>query len=311
MKPWLIGLVLLGSGLLSFAVVSASIRLSHRLEVYDHPDGERKTQERPIPKLGGLAVAAAFTIAVAVVLLATHRTEQLSLALSVLLPALVAAMIGFFDDRQDLNPYLRLTLQAGVGLLAWLLGTRLNLTGITLVDAAILVLWVMVVVNGTNLLDNSDGLAGSTVLVSAAGASLVAFLYGQVLVCLMGAALVGVAAGFLWHNWFPAKVYMGDAGAYFLGTLLAILTVRLRPDSAPVLVGALIAILLVLLPLVDTTYVVVKRLRLGIHPFTAGRDHMSHVLQDKGNSIPRSVAALQILGLAGVLTSVVLASAFS
>ncbi|MDP1876257.1 MAG: MraY family glycosyltransferase, partial [Actinomycetota bacterium] len=244
------------------------------------------------------------------VLLSTGRTAQLSLALAVLIPGLVAALIGFLDDRQHLNPYLRLILQAGVGVLAWVLGTRLNVTGILVVDAAILVLWVMVIVNGTNLLDNSDGLAGTTVLVSAAGASLIAAMYGQVLVSLMGAALVGVAAGFLWHNWFPAKVYMGDAGAYFLGTLLALLTVRLRPDSAPAAVGVAIAVLLVLLPLVDTTYVVIKRLRLGIHPFTAGRDHMSHVLQDRGRSVPGSVLALQIVGLVGVAGAVLLAAQY-
>ncbi|MDO8307752.1 MAG: MraY family glycosyltransferase [Actinomycetota bacterium] len=310
MNPWLVAAVLVGSGILSWAVVSVSIRVSHRLAVYDHPDADRKTQDHPIPKLGGVAVAGAFTLVVAIMLLGTGRTAQLSLALAVLIPGLVAAMIGFLDDRQHLNPYLRLILQAGVGVLAWVLGTRLSVTGVVVVDAAILVLWVMVIVNGTNLLDNSDGLAGTTVLVSAAGASLIAAMYGQVLVSLMGAALVGVAAGFLWHNWFPAKVYMGDAGAYFLGTLLALLTVRLRPESAPAVVGVAIAVLLVLLPLVDTTYVVLKRFRAGIHPFTAGRDHMSHVLQDRGRSVPGSVLTLQLVGLAGVVAAVILGARY-
>lgn len=311
MNPWLILAILVGSAALSAGVVAASIRLSHRLGVYDHPDAERKIQERPIPKLGGVAVAAAFTISVMSILLATDRTAQLSLALTALLPALVAAFVGFLDDRQHLNPYLRLAFQAGIGVLAFVLGTRLSITGITWVDGAILVLWVMVVINGTNLLDNSDGLAGTTVFVAALGASAVAYMYGQFLVCFMGVALAGVAAGFLWHNWFPAKVYMGDAGAYFLGTMLAILTVRLRPESAPAGVGAAIAILLVLLPLVDTAYVVIKRLRMGIHPFTAGRDHMSHVLQDRGASVPRSVVFLQLLGISGVIAAVALASAYA
>lgn len=311
MNPWLILAVLGGSGVLSTMVVAASIRLSHRLGVYDHPDSERKTQDRPIPKLGGLAVAAAFTVTVTVLLLATGRTGQLSLALTALVPALVAAFIGFLDDRQHLNPYLRLGLQAGVGVLAWILGTRLSFTGEPLLDGALLVLWVMVVVNGTNLLDNTDGLAGSAVLVAALGASAVAYMYGQFLVCFMGVALAGVALGFLRHNWFPAKVYMGDSGAYFLGTMLAILTIRLRPEGAPAWAGALIAILIALLPLVDTTYVVIKRLRNGVHPFTAGRDHMSHVLQGRGASVPRSVVVLQAVGIAGVVSAVALASVYA
>ena len=228
----------------------------------------------------------------------------------VLFPALLAALIGFLDDRQALTPYLRLAMQAGVAALAWVLGTRLSITGIVALDALILVLWVLVLINGINLLDNSDGLAGATVLISSFGAAVIAVMYGQILVSILGFAIAGVTVGFLWHNWFPAKVYMGDAGAYFLGFLLAILTVRLKPTGAPVLVGVVIAILLVLVPLFDTTFVVINRLRQGIHPFTAGRDHLSHVLQGRNLSVAWSVAALQLLGVAGVGGAVILAAAY-
>jgi UDP-GlcNAc:undecaprenyl-phosphate GlcNAc-1-phosphate transferase len=309
-NPWLIALVIGGSAVLSTIVVDVSIRMSHRVAAYDHPDGERKTQERPIPKLGGVAVALAVTTSVVAVLLVTSRFQALGLALSVLFPALLAALIGFLDDRQALTPYLRLAMQAGVAALAWLLGTRLTITGIVALDAALLVLWVLVLINGINLLDNSDGLAGATVLISSFGAAVIAVMYGQILVSILGFAIAGVTVGFLWHNWFPAKVYMGDAGAYFLGFLLAILTVRLKPTGAPVLVGVVIAILLVLVPLFDTTFVVINRLRQGIHPFTAGRDHLSHVLQGRNLSVAWSVAALQLLGVAGVGGAVILAAAY-
>lgn len=298
--------VLVGSGVLSWLVVTLSIRLAHRLEVFDHPDGGRKTQVRPIPKLGGLAVALAFT---AVILAGVLITDRLGfvLGLGVLVPALAAAVIGFLDDRSHLNPYVRLVLQAGVGVLAWAMGTRIALSGNEVVDAILLVLWVMVIVNGTNLLDNSDGLAASTVLIMSVGAAIVASLYGQALVSLMGVALVGVSIGYLWHNWFPAKVYMGDAGAYFLGTLVALMTVRLKPEGVPPVIGVLMVVLLVLLPLVDTTYVVIMRLRRGVHPFTAGRDHLSHVLQSRGLSVPMSVVALQGISVVGVAAAVILA----
>jgi UDP-GlcNAc:undecaprenyl-phosphate GlcNAc-1-phosphate transferase len=126
----------------------------------------------------------------------------------------------------------------------------------------------------------------------------------------MGIAMVGVSIGYLWHNWFPAKVYMGDAGAYFLGTLVAIMAVRLKPAGVPPVIGVLIVLLLVLLPLVDTTYVVIKRLRRGVHPFTAGRDHLSHVLQGRGLSVPLSVVTLQGISIVGVAAAVVLAYAY-
>jgi UDP-GlcNAc:undecaprenyl-phosphate GlcNAc-1-phosphate transferase len=151
----------------------------------------------------------------------------------------------------------------------------------------------LVLVNGINLLDNSDGLAATTVFVAAAGATVIAAHNGQILVSLLGVALAGASLGFLFHNWFPARVYMGDAGAYFLGFMLAVLTVRLRPEGSSALEGVVIALLLAALPIVDTTFVVISRLKRGIHPFTAGRDHLSHRLQARGRSVPASVLILQ------------------
>jgi UDP-GlcNAc:undecaprenyl-phosphate/decaprenyl-phosphate GlcNAc-1-phosphate transferase len=150
-------------------------------------------------------------------------------------------------------------------------------------------------------------LAASTVLVSAVGASIIALLFNQQLVSLMAIALAGVAAGFLFHNWFPARVYMGDSGAYFLGFLLAILAVRLRPEGVPSWAGIAIALLLVALPIIDTFYVVSKRVMNGIHPFTAGRDHLSHRLQDKGRTVPGSVLLLQGVSIVGASGAVLIA----
>lgn len=310
MSPLVATTVFVGAGLLSGIFVFLSIKVAHRFNFLDTPDSERKNQDRPIPKLGGVAVAIAFTLTVLVVLSVDGRSDELFLSLSVLMPALGLAVVGFFDDRGNLNPYFRLIMQAAFGLLAWLLGTRFEVTGIAILDALGFVVWVMLIVNGINLLDNSDGLAASTVLVSSVGAAIIAVIYGQTLVSILALALAGAAAGFLGHNWFPARVYMGDAGAYFLGFLLAVLAVRLQPEQATVAAGVAIAILIVLLPVVDTIYVVTKRLADGIHPFTAGRDHLSHVLQGNGRSVPGSTLLLQgvsILGVSGAVAIAVIA----
>lgn len=306
MTIWLGVGIFIGAGVLSGLVVLVSIRAARRLDFYDRPDSERKVQAAPIPKLGGIAVAVAFFVTVALTLTFTGRTAQLGLALTVLVPALGLAIVGFLDDRRGLNPYARLALQSAFALLAWLLGTRLIVTGTPWLDALGFVIWTVLIVNGVNLLDNSDGLAASTVLVSSVGAGIIAAIYGQNLVWVLALALGGAALGFLVHNWFPARVYMGDAGAYFLGFLLAILTVRLRPSAAAPIEGIAIAVLLVLLPIVDTTYVVVQRLRRGVHPFTAGRDHLSHVLQGMGCTVPQSVLMLQGLLLLSVGSAVAL-----
>ena len=290
---------------ITWIAVGLSIRLSMRWKLLDYPDGGRKTQSSPVPKLGGIAVAVVMTLIVSVGFVATGRLG-LGLALQVLVPALAAAAIGFLDDRNDLNPYVRLLFIAVVGALAWLLGSRIELTGVAALDTAMTVLWVVVLVNAVNLLDNADGLAASTVFVMAAAASTIAALFGQALVSLLGVTLMGVAIGYLRHNWHPARVYMGDSGAYFLGTLMALLLIRLAPTAVPPGIAAAAVLLIALLPLLDMTFVVVRRVRSGIHPFTAGRDHLSHELQRRGCSVPVSVSLLQVISLIGAISAVVI-----
>lgn len=301
------GGILIGSAVLSFITVGISITVARRYGWYDHPDGGRKQQGRPIPKLGGVAVALAFTLTVCGVLVVLGRAGDALLALGVLGPALAAALLGSVDDYRHLNPWLRLVLQAGLAAAAWVLGTRIDLFHNTLLDGAVFVVWVVLVVNGINLLDNSDGLAGSSVLIAAVGATIIAATYGQILVSTLGVAIVGVSIGFLLYNWHPARVYLGDGGAYFLGFLLALLTVRVRPSLVDEWQGVLVAALLVALPLVDTGFVTVTRLRRGTHPFTAGRDHLSHRLQGRGLSVPGSVLVLDLGYLVCVALGVLIA----
>jgi UDP-GlcNAc:undecaprenyl-phosphate GlcNAc-1-phosphate transferase len=291
--PWQLLLVGLAAAFLSSGVVWASIRLAHRYGIYDHPDQARKTQVVPIPRLGGLAVVIAFVVSVLAALAALGRWGQLALAASVLIPAMGMALVGFLDDKRSLAPYPRLAMQASLAVLAIVLGTRIQIFGNVWVDGLLFVLWAVILVNGINLLDNSDGLAATTVMVGAVGATVIGALNGQILISLMGAALAGVSLGFLFHNWFPARVYMGDAGAYFLGFMLAVLTVRLRPEGSTAIEGVAIAVLLAALPIADTAFVVVTRVRRGVHPFTAGRDHLSHRIQARGRSVPASVLVLQ------------------
>ena len=309
MTYWQLLLVGIAAAVLSGAVVWASIRLAHRYAIYDHPDQERKTQVVPIPRLGGLAVVVAFVVSVLAALSLLGRWNQVALAASVLVPALGMAFVGFLDDKKSLAPYPRLAMQAGLAVLAIVLGTRIQVFGNVWIDGLLFVLWALILINGINLLDNSDGLAATTVLVAAVGATVIAALNGQILISLMGAALAGVSLGFLFHNWFPARVYMGDAGAYFLGFMLAVLTVRLRPEGSSALEGVVIAVLLAALPIVDTAFVVVSRLRRGVHPFTAGRDHLSHRLQGRGRSVPTSVIALQVALVVTVAMAIAVAVA--
>jgi len=289
-------LVFFGALALSAILVWGSIAIAHRYEILDRPDGQRKLQAYAIPKLGGVAIAVAFSACSLLLLAPGDHPDVLTEALGILVPAIAAAAIGYADDKRGLTPGLRLLLQGCVGLaIAFALRDTVQITGSAALDAALVILWVMILINGVNLLDNSDGLAGATVLVSSLAASAVAAICGQILIAALGLALAGTAAGFLMHNWNPARVYMGDSGAYFLGTMLAALTLQMKVSYSNLPWTLLIPILVAALPLVDTSYVVISRLRRGIHPFTAGRDHLSHELQRAGMGVRGSVVALETL----------------
>jgi len=310
MRPWLFVGAFVGSGILSAVFVRISIWLAHWSGLTDGPDGGRKTQDRPIPKLGGIAVAMAFTLVFLTAVGVSGEITAFQLLASVLLPALIVAGLGFIDDIRSLNPWLRLLAQTLLALLVWWTGTQVGFTKVTWLDAAITVVWIVGLTNAMNLLDNSDGLAASTALVASLGTGLVAVIYGQHFVGALSFALAGTAAGFLWHNWYPATVYLGDAGAYFLGFLLAVVTLRLRPVGLVLPWSALIPVLLVFVPILDTTFVVVRRLLERKHPFTPGRDHLSHVLMDRGLTVRQSVATLQIVLVLTVSGAVALAWSF-
>ena len=310
MNPWVYVAAFVGSGILSAILVQASIWLAHWSGLTDGPDGGRKTQDRPIPKLGGIAVAIAFTIVFLTAVGVSGEITAFQLLASVLLPALIVAGLGFIDDVRSLNPWMRLAAQTVLAVLVWFTGTQVGFFGVDWLDALVTVLWIVGLTNAMNLLDNADGLAASTALVASLGAGLVAVIYGQFFVGGLAFALAGTAAGFLWHNWAPATVYLGDAGAYFLGFLLAIVTLRLRPVGLALPWSVAIPVLLMLVPILDTTFVVIRRLLGGRHPFTPGRDHLSHLLMDRGLSVRQSVSALQLLLVVSVGGAVALAWSF-
>ena len=308
---WVYAAAFVGSALLSWLLVQFSIRLAHWGGLMDAPDGERKLQARPIPKVGGIAVALAFTVVFLLAVGFSGDVTAFQLLASVLLPALGVAVLGFVDDIRPLDPWLRLAVQTLLALSVWWMGTRIEVSGITAIDLLLTVLWIVGLTNAMNLLDNADGLAAGTSVISSLGVAAIAGIYGQFFIAGLALALAGVAAGFLWHNWAPATVYLGDAGSYFLGFLLSIVTLRLRPVGIDLPWSAVIPLLLAALPIADTCFVVARRLKGGRHPFMPGRDHLSHNLANRGLSTRSSVAVLQVCSVATVGLAVALAASYS
>jgi UDP-GlcNAc:undecaprenyl-phosphate GlcNAc-1-phosphate transferase len=162
-------------------------------------------------------------------------------------------------------------------------GVRVALPVPEWADIAITVLWVVGITNAFNLLDNMDGLSSGIGAVAAAYFLLMAAMNGQFLVGGLAAAVLGACVGFLLYNFNPARIFMGDSGSLFLGFLMAALAIKLRFPANVVWVTWMVPVLVLGVPLFDTTLVVISRLRRGVNPFTTpGKDHVSHRLVDRG-----------------------------
>jgi UDP-GlcNAc:undecaprenyl-phosphate GlcNAc-1-phosphate transferase len=298
--------VFLGSTFLSVIIVWAFKRLAHRFDITDKPDAERKLQAIPIPKLGGAGVVLALS-GVLMFLTWIDRNIQLTPLLILLGPALLAGLIGLVDDLRPLSPWTRIILLSAVGVLLFSFGTQINFVNIWFIDLAVTIIWLIAITNALNMIDNTDGLAGSATAFAALGTGLVAAVFGQFLVSALSFAVAGAALGFLFHNWYPAKIYLGDTGSYFFGFVLAALTIRLEPVELERLWAWMIPILILILPITDLFFVVTRRISTGRHPFTAGRDHLAHELVESGLRVRWAVSTLLAFSLIGLSIAIILA----
>jgi len=164
-----------------------------------------------------------------------------------------------------------------------------------LLDALITTFWIVGICNSINFFDNVDGGAAGTVAVSSTALAIIAYNGDQYLITALATVTSGAMIGFLLWNKSPARIYMGDAGALFLGVLIATLTIRLHPDAETKWTSFATPVLLLAVPILDTSVAVISRLRRKISPFQGGRDHLSHRLIRVGLSRPIAAVALWIL----------------
>ena len=276
-------------------------KIALKIGAVDRPNLERKTQKEPVPYLGGVAISFGITVAsFGALLYSDFSTETFNKALSVLLPAILISAMGLYDDLKGLEPWPRLVAQtiAGIAVAIYLIqnDTLGQAFSNQALNYAVTIFWIVGICNSINFFDNLDGGASGTVAVISIFLFAIAFNQGQSLVSALAVVTAGATLGFLIWNKTPAKIYMGDAGALFLGIIIAVLTIRLDPEIGPQSRALAIPLLLMAVPILDTTTVVISRLYRGISPFTGGRDHLSHRLMRKG--LGRKATAYVLWGMA-------------
>ncbi|HWY45276.1 MAG TPA: MraY family glycosyltransferase [Candidatus Sulfotelmatobacter sp.] len=284
--------------------------LALRVGMVDLP-GPRKVHLQPIPLLGGLAIYGGVLLG-AFSLFQGEARAQIG---GILAGATLIATVGILDDRGWLHHQVKLfigmPLAAGILLLSGihaqvfsvLVGGKLG----DVLDAILSVVWVVGVTASFSILDHMDGLCAGIAAMASVFFALLAYVNGQTLVSVLAAAVLGAAAGFLRWNFKPAKIFMGDGGAMFLGFLMATLSLKLRLEHANHFSSWLAPVLVLGATIFDTTLVTISRSRRGLLPFaTPGKDHAAHRLANLGLDQRGAVLAMYLLGaIAGSLAILV------
>lgn len=294
----------LGGAVIALLVAPQTVRLACRYGAVDEPDEERRVHRGRMPRLGGLALVAGSVPGMAVALAQTDG-QHLPL-MGGMLGALLVFAIGAVDDCRRLPWWVKLTGIVGAAVLAVLFGvciiTVRNPTGEGLLSLGwsswlVTAIWLVVLTNAFNLIDGLDGLAAGLAVISGATLMVMALSRGGalLLVGFWAAGLAGAALGFLYFNFNPARMIMGDGGAYFLGFTLGCASVT-GAMKTPVAMTLAIPLLVFAIPLVDTTMAVLRRLWRR-QPIMAAPDrgHLHHRLLDMGLSQRQVVVTIYVV----------------
>jgi UDP-GlcNAc:undecaprenyl-phosphate/decaprenyl-phosphate GlcNAc-1-phosphate transferase len=276
-------------------------QLALRYGMVDKP-GPRKVHLKPIPLLGGIAIYLGFVLAILLTLRGVPQQQMVG----ILAGATLLAIVGFLDDGGLLHHQVKLFIGMPVAAL-FLLASGIHaqlfsqfvpgFPGV-LLDGCFTVLWVVGITAAFSILDHMDGLCAGIAAVAAAFFTLSASMNGQTMVRTLGAATLGAALGFLRWNFNPAKIFMGDGGAMFLGFLMATLGLKIRPDGVQFPATWLVPMLILGVPIFDTTLISISRARRGLLPFTSpGKDHTAHRLSNLGLGHRGAVLALYCLAI--------------
>jgi UDP-GlcNAc:undecaprenyl-phosphate GlcNAc-1-phosphate transferase len=241
------------------------------------------------------------------------RASVFALANTLLIPAILLGLIGLVDDVKKLAPLPRFIAQNAVALaIAGILiatNTLGSPSGNIFVDLLITILWIVGITNSINFFDNVDGGASGTIAISSIFLFFLAFQGGQFFIAALAAVLGGATIGFLLWNRPPARIYMGDAGALFLGLLMATLLIRFDPNPIHLSASFAIPVLILAVPILDTTVAVISRIRRGISPFQGGQDHLAHRLMRAGLSKRQAVLSLWLMSLFFCLIAIAISNA--
>jgi len=306
-------LALLTALFISFLATPVVKTFAYRVGAIDVPRDSRRMHHEPIPRLGGLAIFIGFMVSILLFIKIRGNTQMQS----ILLGAVVIVVLGVVDDIMNLPAMFKFVVQIAAALIPALNGVVIqafsnpNIFSDNLywvlgnLSIPITVLWIVAITNSVNLIDGLDGLANGVSAISAATMLVIAILVSESQVAIVMAALVGACIGFMPYNMNPAKMFMGDTGATFLGYILATMSIQGLFKFYAVISFA-VPFLILGLPIFDTSFAFIRRIAHGQSPMHADRGHIHHRLIDMGLNQKQAVATLYVISAILGLSAVVL-----
>ncbi|MEE1013513.1 MAG: MraY family glycosyltransferase [Clostridia bacterium] len=299
--------------LISFAATPMVISLAHKINAIDVPKDARRVHKKPIPLIGGLAIFYGFIVSV--LCFATIDRETAG----ILIGSVIIVTVGVIDDMSDMKAIVKLLCQIIAAAVVVYCGVRIEHFSNPLygwfgpeyivlnywVSVAITMFWIVGVCNAVNLIDGMDGLAVGISSIASMSLLALTLISNNPNVAILTAAVAGAGFGFLPYNFHPAKIFMGDTGALFLGFILACISVQGFLKISAIISFA-VPILVLGLPIFDTVFAIIRRVLTGRSPMSPDRGHLHHRLYDMGFSQRQTVAILYTMTAALCLTAVVI-----
>lgn len=292
--------------LISLIGIPPIIWFANKNGIVDKPNG-RKVHKKPVPLLGGMAIFVAFTVSLLIFIGFNIKT------ISIVFCSIILVSLGLVDDIYDIEAKKKLIVQICCAVITVVSGIKVNVGEyITeniymafMIDSFISICWIIGIINAVNLIDGLDGLAGGVSIIASVAFMIVLKKKGlDGMGYIIALSLAGSILGFLFYNFYPAKIFMGDMGSTFIGFLLAVLGIAsLDVPSNPASIFAPIIILAV--PIFDTGLAIVRRMMRKQPIFNADKNHLHHCILEKGFTQKQTVAIIYVFALLVALIGVV------
>ncbi len=301
--------------LVTAAATPLAIRIAPKIGAVDVPRDNRRMHKRPIPRFGGIAIY----LGALVGYLRLGQMNQQTFGL--LLGSTLILLLGIYDDIKGLRPRVKLAGQIACAAILYFFTIQIRGMANVLpwgpwyiafpkaIAFLVTVLWIVGITNTINLIDGLDGLAAGTTCIACLSVAYTAYVTNREVTLVLILALAGATLGFLFWNFYPAKIFMGDAGSMFLGYLLAgVSLIGDKPTKGTTLFATIIPVLILALPIFDTAFAIVRRMANHKPIMQADKGHLHHRIMAMGFGQRRTVMALYcisaIMGVAGILWTI-------